>query len=606
MHELFEEQAGRTPDAVAVVHGERSLSYAELERRANQLARLMIERGVATDDAVAVCMDRSPELVIALLAVLKAGAGYLPLDPETPRARLDRIVTDARVAVCLTLRHQKDRCPSVESLISLNEPWPAAEQSAERPAVRIAPENLVSVYYTSGSTGNPKGVASTHRGWVNRMVWMQRQHGLAAGETVLHKTTLTFDDSALELFWPLSVGGRIALIDPELHRDPEAVLAAAVAYRTVHLQTVPSMLAMLLDTIRPEQREGLGALRSTVSSGEALPPDLVRRFQESMPGRLHNTWGATEVSIDSTDRLCTTVDATGSGAVSVGSPFDNNQVHVLDQRLAELPVDVVGDLYIGGVGLARGYLGDPVKTAQAFVASPFRPGERLYRTGDQGYRQADGSIIFVGRQDHQVKIRGMRVELGEIESVLRSHPDVGQAVVTVHRTDGGHQRLAAYVAPMERARPAEESLREHLARLLPSYMRPAALHVLERLPLNANGKIDRRRLPAPRFDEDRSAARGTPLDGEFEPVLASVWQEVLQTGAVWADSNFFDIGGQSLSAAQVVGKIRQRFAIELPLRELFTTPVLRGFSAVVERRVLDRVSSMSEEELLRLLQQAGE
>lgn len=603
LHELIESQARRTPDATAVVRDDQRLSYRELDQRANQLAWLLIESGVRPDDIVGICMERSDELIVGLLAILKAGAGYLPLDPGAPPLRLARIVSDAGAAVCLTLRQEQDRCPQGIKKICLDAPWPAAHCSTAKPTVRTGPLNLVSVYYTSGSTGTPKGVASTHRGWVNRMVWMQRRHRLLPGETVLHKTTLTFDDSALELFWPLSVGGCVAMLPPEAHRDPGAILEAAARYRTVHLQTVPSMLALLLEEIRPEHRAGLSALRCTGSSGEALSPALVRRFLESMPGRLHNTWGATEVSIDSTDRQCTAEDAAGSGAVSVGLPFDNNQVYVLDPALREVPVDIVGDLYLGGIGLARGYLGDPARTAVRFAASPFQAGERIYWTGDVGYRRADGSIIFVGRQDYQVKIRGMRVELGEIESALRRHPDVGEAVVTVQQADDGQQWLAGYVSPRDGRPPAEESLREHLSQWLPAHMRPAALRVLERMPLNSNGKIDRSQLPAPTPGQDRRDNDRPPLAGQFEPVMASIWQEVLPNGLIGADSNFFDVGGQSLTATRVVTRIRRRFGIELPLRELFRAPVLRDFSAEVERRVNDRIAAMSAEEVSRLLPQ---
>jgi amino acid adenylation domain-containing protein len=588
LHELIEDQARQSPDATAVASDDVRLSYRELDQRANQLAWLLIDSGVRPEDVVGICLERSAELVVGLLAILKAGAGYLPLDPGAPPMRLARIVADAGAAVCLTRRTEQDRCPQAIRTICLDAPWPAAQCSTAKPGVRIEPLNLVSVYYTSGSTGAPKGVASIHRGWVNRMAGMQRRHQLLPGETVLHKTTLTFDDSALELFWPLSVGGCVAMLPPEAHRDPEAILEAAVRHRTVHLQTVPSMLAMLLDAVRPAQLAGLAGLRCTVSSGEALSPSLVQRFLESMPGRLHNTWGATEVSIDSTDHQCTLGDATVSGAVCVGLPFDNNQVYVLDPALNEVPADIVGDLYLGGVGLARGYLGDPARTAVSFVASPFRAGERMYRTGDVGYRRADGSIIFAGRQDFQVKIRGMRVELGEIESALRRHPHVAEAVVTVQPTDDGQQWLAGYVSQRDGRSPSQESLREHLSQWLPAHMRPSALHVLDHMPLNANGKIDRNQLPAPTPGNDAPEAGRPSLAGQFEPVIASIWQEVLPNGQVGADSNFFDVGGQSLTATRVVTRIRRRYGIELPLRELFRAPVLRDFSAEVERRFNNR------------------
>lgn len=604
LHELIEDRVDASPDAVAVVHEDAELSYAELDARANRLAHHLGRLGVGPDDVVGVCLDRSTELVVSLLAVLKAGAGYLPLDPEAPRQRLTQIMADARAEVCLTLGHQADRAPEAAHVVRVDaDRETLAACPAHRPAVAVHPENLVSVYYTSGSTGAPKGVASTHGGWVNRMVWMQKQHALRPGETVLHKTTLTFDDSALELFWPLMYGGRIALIGPGLHRDPQAVLAAATTYRTVLLQTVPSMLNLLMDQITPDERIALGSLRNTVSSGEALTPASVRRFHETMPGALHNTWGATEVSIDSTIRTCTASDAEDSGAVSVGTPFDNNTVHVLDAAYAPLPVGVTGDLYIGGAGLARGYLNDPVKTAQAFVASPFGTGERLYRTGDQGYLRPDGSIKFVGRNDHQIKVRGMRVELGEIESVLRDHPQVRDAVVVARRTPSGQYRLSGYVAGGgQDGAPTVDSLRTHLAEWLPDHMRPPFLVVMDRLPLNANGKTDRHQLPDPAADMTAGQGERAALDGPVQRAVGEIWCEVLEVGSVGADDTFFDLGGHSLLATRVTGRLRDRFGLELPLRTVFDRPVLRDFADEVDRNLREKISGMSVDEMRSLLE----
>lgn len=603
LHSLVEDQVRATPDAVAVVLGDdRQLTYAELDARANRLARHLGRLGVRPDDVVGLCMDRSPELVVGLLAILKAGAAYLPLDPEAPRNRLTQIAADARAEVCLTLGHQAAAAPEVAHVVRVDDDWPGiAALPADRPDVAVHPRNLVSVYYTSGSTGAPKGVASTHEGWVNRMVWMQEQHGLRPGETVLHKTTLTFDDAALELFWPLMYGGRIALVEPGLHRDPQAVLEAAKRYRTVLLQTVPSMLNLLMEAVTPQDRIELGALRNTVSSGEALTPAAVRRFAETMPGALHNTWGATEVSIDSTIRTCEPADAEDTGAVSVGAPFDNNTVHVLDAAFNPMPVGVTGDLYIGGCGLARGYLNDPVKTAQAFVASPFGTGERLYRTGDQGYLRADGSIKFVGRNDHQIKIRGMRVELGEIESVLRDHELVRDAVVVASRTAAGY-RLAGYVTPLDPARsPGQDTLRRHMAAWLPEHMRPPSLLVMDRLPLNANGKIDRHRLPDPAKSGGQAGAGRTPLEGPVQRAVAEIWCEVLELDAVGPDDNFFELGGHSLIASRVTGRLRARFGLELPLRTVFAAPGLRDFAEEVDQHLRSRISGMSVDEMQALL-----
>ncbi|MFI9362249.1 amino acid adenylation domain-containing protein [Kitasatospora sp. NPDC053057] len=606
LHELFEAQVERTPDDIAVVSESARLSYRELDARAEALARQLRARGVGPERAVGICLERSVEMVVGLLGILKAGGAYLPLDPASPPARIRQILADAAAPVLLVdqaLGEEIDAAsvgaqtldPATLDPLALDPV--AVDPSAVDPtspsggpARRPHPENLVSVYYTSGSTGMPKGVASRHRGWVNRMVWMQRQHRLARGETVLHKTTLTFDDSALEIFWPLSVGGRVAVLEPGRHRDPVAVLEAATRYESVYLQVVPSMLSAVLDLVEQAPEQVPPRLRNTTSSGEALTSATVERFHRLMPGALHNTWGATEVSIDSTCHTCGSADETAAGPVSLGRPFDNNTVHVLDRELRPVPVGVVGDLYIGGLGLARGYLNDPARTAGAFLPDPFRPGERLYRTGDQGFLHPDGGFRFVGRSDHQVKIRGMRVELGEIETVLLGHPQVKDAVVVI-AAEGPVQRLVAFVTAVDPADPPGfDAVREHAKEWLPHYMIPAQLVVEDSFPLNANGKVDRRALKVPEPPAGSEATGGEAPRTPSEQFVAGVWRELLGVERIGAEDGFFMLGGHSLIATRFTARVRQRLGVEFPLVTLYSEPTVRATARTLEELVAEKLA----------------
>ncbi|WP_447007998.1 non-ribosomal peptide synthetase [Saccharothrix isguenensis] len=587
LHRMVEERVAAQPDAPAVVYRDEELTYRELDRRADAVAFRLRALGAGPNRVVGVRVDRSAELVVALLGVLKSGAAYLPLDTSTPAARVREILADADADIVV----QHD--PALTLPDGVRAVDPAAPGAA--PAVRgpdPRPDDLVSVYYTSGSTGMPKGVASTHRGWVNRMVWMQRKHRLAPGETVLHKTTMTFDDSALELFWPLAEGGRVAVLEPGAHRDPRAILHALRHYGSVYLQVVPSMLIAMLDELELEPDDAPTTLRNTTSSGEALYPATVFRFHRLFPGVLHNTWGATEVSIDSTCHTCGPDDEVGSAPVSLGLPFDNNTVHVLNAQLQPVPIGVVGDLYIGGAGLARGYLNDPARTAAAFVPDPWSPGERLYRTGDQGFRGPDGRLRFVGRSDHQVKIRGMRVELGEIETTVQGHPDVREAVVLVHGT-GTARRLVAFATPADPARPPDvDEVLAHVRQWLPEHMVPWRLVVLESFPLTSNGKVDRRAIEIPTVAPAVPAARSPRSAAEL--FVAGLWGDLLGVEQIGLDDNFFALGGHSLTATQFTARVRQRLGVDLPLVALYADPTVGTVAERLEDLVAARLSSAAE------------
>ncbi|WP_322348612.1 non-ribosomal peptide synthetase [Tumebacillus algifaecis] len=603
LHELIEEQVQRTPHLAAAVYEGQELSYLELEQRANKLAHALIKKGVCPDRVVGVCVQRSLELVVALYAVLKAGGAFLPLDPDAPLQRLKGILEDSQAVVCLTQEKLREAVWHEEvPFLFLDSDWAQIDQEpAEKPEVAVTPEHMISVYYTSGSTGKPKGVVSQHRGWVNRMCWMQNHFRLQPGETVLQKTTLTFDDSAVEFFWPLMTGGRIALIEPGAQVDPRAMIDDAIRYEVVHIQFVPSMLNLVLDELTEADRGGLRNLRSTLSSGEALSQTTVRRFFEKMPGTLNNTWGATEASIDSTIHVCTEDDLQEDGAVCVGKPIDNNRCYVLDEHLQPVPVGVSGDLYLAGIGVAKGYLNDPERTAKAFMDDPFAPGERMYKTGDLGYFRPDGSLKFIGRADNQVKIRGMRVELGEIEAALLKHDKVKEALVIVHDTDG-LKRLVGYVVALDAQQGLNlEELRSMTRELLPDYMVPSFLMQLDAMPLNANGKADRKQLPLPDRLPHQSAAAFMEPEGPVQEVLADIWMDILKLEKVSAQDDFFDLGGHSLLATQVVSRIRGQLSVELPLRTLFAKPLFHELADEVERLLMELLENMTEEEALALL-----
>ncbi|ARU62831.1 hypothetical protein CBW65_19015 [Tumebacillus avium] len=586
LHQLFEAQAERSPDAVAAVYGAEQITYRELEEQANRLAHKLIELGTGPDVAVGVCLERSLEMVVALVGILKAGGAYVPLDTDAPTARIGQILSDAKAPVCLIQSHLREKMPQDGAVyLELDREDALEGCPTYAPVTAVTSDHLVSIYYTSGSTGKPKGVCSTHKGWVNRMIWMQQHYQLAAGETVLQKTTLTFDDAACEFYWPLMVGGRIALLEPGMHKDPRAILEAAIEYQAAFITFVPSMLALFVDAVTEADRAKLKALRHVGSSGEALRSDLVRSFQEKVGCQLHNTWGATEVSIDSTVHTCTEEDARETEIVSVGRPLDNNRCYVLDAQLQPVPVGVPGDLYLAGVGLARGYLNDPEKTAAAFVPDPFVPGERMYKTGDRGYFRRDGRIMFLGRMDDQIKVRGQRVEVGEIEAVLATHPGLEQAAVKAFKGSDGY-RLAAYCVPRAGAEAdvTPEALRAFMGERLPEYMVPWRFVKMDgALPTTVSGKIDRKALPDPGEERPDLHVGFAAPETEGQAAIAEIWQELLKVKEVGIYDNFFDLGGHSLTATRILSRVNRRLEVHLPLKVLFEAPTVAGLAEQVQK-----------------------
>ncbi|WP_051779158.1 non-ribosomal peptide synthetase [Streptomyces sp. NRRL S-241] len=561
------EQARRTPLAPAVRFGDAELTYGELDRRANWLAQRLRELGVGPDVVVGVHLNRSVELVVGLLAVLKAGGAYLPLEPGHPLERLRTMVRASAVPVVLTGRESvgtfaADGCAEIV----------LGEEAAETaPPLSARSGNLAYVIYTSGSTGTPKGVQVPHRGIVNRLLWMQDEYGLTPGDRVLHKTPISFDVSVWELFWPLMNGSCLVLAAPQRHREPQylAELMAATGVTVCHF--VPVMLRAFLDT--PEVAR-LHALRLIVCSGEELPTEVAQLCRRTLDARLENLYGPTEASVDVTSWTCGTEGQ--APRVPIGTPIANTRTYVLDEGLAPVPVGVAGELYLGGEGLARGYHGRPALTAERFVAAPYGPpGTRLYRTGDRARWLPGGRLEFLGRLDHQVKVRGFRIELGEIEQVLARHDAVEQALVLVREDRPGDRRLVAYVVvrPGTQEPPTAELL-SMATSLLPKYMVPSSVVVLDDFPVTSSGKVDRKALPAPAAE--RETMSRAPAS-EAERILAAMWEDVLGTSGIGADVDFFELGGDSMHAIAVVGRAGQR-GFSFTVEEMFRTPTVAALA----------------------------
>ncbi len=571
IHHLFEAQVERTPDAIAVAFEDTHLTYRELNARANQLAHYLRERGVGPDARVGICVERSVEMMVALLGVLKAGGGYVPLDAAYPEDRLRHMLTDSAPVVLLTQG-------SLAGLFAWSDvprvdlfAFDGSDRPAGNPEGAARPDQLAYVIYTSGSTGMPKGVMNEHRGVVNRLVWMQAAYGLQPDEAVLQKTPFSFDVSVWEFFWALLAGARVVMARPEGHKDPAYLVEAIRSAEISTLHFVPSMLQLFLEHAEVESCTGL---RQVMCSGEALPVALVRRFHERLPGvELHNLYGPTEAAVDVTAWHCTP-EAT-KVRVPIGKPIWNTRMYVLDAAGEPVPVGVTGELFIGGVQVARGYLNRDELTAERFVRDPFTPGGRLYRTGDLGRWLADGSIEYLGRNDFQVKIRGFRIELGEIESRLAEHAEVREAVVLAWDDGTGDKRLVAYYAGAAAVDTA--GLRAHLGEHLPEHMVPAAYVWLERLPLTPNGKVDRKALPAPEVDAGTARVYEAP-EGEIEETLAEIWSGVLGVERVGRRDSFFALGGHSLRAVQVVSRVRQMLGLDASLGDIFQRPVLADFA----------------------------
>jgi amino acid adenylation domain-containing protein/non-ribosomal peptide synthase protein (TIGR01720 family) len=581
LHELIEEQVDRTPDATALIFEDERVTYRELDRRSNQLAHRLRRLGAGPDDLVGVAMERSIELVVSLIAVMKAGAAYVPIDPEYPADRIAFMLADANPRVLLTQRRIAGALPACDARIVAVDELDLSGAPQERPALTVTPRNLAYMIYTSGSTGRPKGALNSHRGIVNRLCWMQDEYRIGPDDRVLQKTPFSFDVSVWEFFWPLMTGATLVVARPGGHRDAAylADLIASEGITTLHF--VPSMLQIFLEEPRAAGRL---SVRRVICSGEALPFELQQRFFARMKAELHNLYGPTEAAVDVTYWRCDPDSALRT--VPIGRPIANIQIHLLDSRMNPVPVGVAGELYIGGVGVGLGYLNRPELTAEKFIADPFRqdPEARLYRTGDLARWLPDGAIDYLGRIDHQVKIRGFRIELGEIEAALNQQPAVRESVVAAVTGPNGDKRLAAYVTPSGAAPVSVDELRARLAESLPEYMIPAAFTVMDALPLSPNGKVDRRALPTPDFTSVKAAGEMTAPRTPTEELLAELWSAILDAPRIGARDDFFRLGGHSLLAAQMASRVRTAFGVELPVRMVFEHPTLEALAADIDSR----------------------
>jgi amino acid adenylation domain-containing protein len=590
LYGLFAAQAARTPGAEALVFEGERLTYRELERRAGALARRLRFLGVGPETVVGVLLDRSLEMVVSLYGVLQAGAAYLPLEPGHPLERLALLLEDARPALVLSRADLVSLLPEGMAKVELLEPGAPGEAEPLSPVDWDA--TLAYVIYTSGSTGRPKGAMVPHAGIRNRLLWMQAAYGLEGTDRVLQKTPFGFDVSVWELFWPLTVGACLVVARPEGHRDSAYVAELIGRERITTLHFVPSMLRVFLE--EPDL-SACRSLRRVICSGEALSAELVERFRRRLGhAELHNLYGPTEASVDVTSWACPREGAVR--AVPIGRPVSNTSIHVLDEAFGIVPLGGPGELFIGGVQLARGYLAQPALTAERFVPDPFseEPGARLYRTGDRVRRLSDGAVDYLGRLDFQVKIRGFRIELGEVEAGLAAHPAVRDAVALARPDGHGGSRLVAWIVPRAAPAPTPVELREHLLRRLPEPMVPTAFVFLEALPLTGSGKVDCKALPDPEAGRSGDPAGEVPRDA-LEKLLAEVWTEVLGLDRVGIDDSFFVVGGDSISALRVVNGLSER-GLTLAFQEVYRHPTLRQLADWIRTSQPEAVAALGLDE----------
>ena len=580
--ELFARQAALAPDAVALVSGDESLTYAEVGERAGRLAGVLAGRGAGPERVVAVMMPRSADMVVAVLAVLLAGAAYLPVDPAYPAERVAFMLGDAHPAVVVTTRECAGQLPGGVPRLVLDDPAEAARVAAARPArdAAVRPASPAYVIYTSGSTGRPKAVVVEHGGMASHLIAKVECLGLSAGDRVVLNAPVTFDVSVWQMLAPLVSGGCVRVVGAEAAADPAALAGVAARDGVSVLEVVPSLLRAALDAgeVRPG-RLGLGGLRWLVVTGEALPGELCGRWLQASGGvPMVNAYGPAECSDDVTHAVISGAGLPGAGrdVVPVGRPVANTRVFVLDSWLRLVPAGVAGELYVAGVQLGRGYLGRAGLTAGRFVACPFGAGERMYRTGDLVRWSAGGELVFLGRADDQVKVRGHRVELGEVEAVLAGLPGVAQAVAVVREDRPGDRRLVGYVVPGPGGGAGGAGLRELAGRVLPEYMVPAAVVEVAELPLTPNGKVDRRALPAP--DLAGLAGSRRPRTPQ-EEVLCEIFADVLGLPRVGIDDSFFELGGHSLLATRLAARVRSVLGAELGIRSVFESPTVAGLAA---------------------------
>lgn len=574
VHQLLEAQAQRSPQATAVEFGERSLTYLELNSRANQLARLLQKNGVRRESLVGLCVERSLEMIVALLGILKAGAAYVPLDPAYPRDRIQHVLEDAHVQLLITQSELLKQMPSSSAkTICLDPEWKVlAGQSEDSISTEVEPENLAYVIYTSGSTGKPKGVQLEHRSVVNFLCSMQREPGFAADDVLVAVTTLSFDIAGLEMYLPLLAGGKVVIAPREATYDGRLLSELIEKSKATVVQATPATWRLLFESGWRGNRK-----LKVLVGGEALPAELAHELAGRC-GPVWNMYGPTETTIWSSVYR---VQGDEGRILPIGRPIANTTFYILDDERQPVAIGKEGELYIGGEGLARGYFERPELTAEKFVADPFsvQPQARMYRTGDLARFREDGNVEYLGRLDHQVKIRGFRIELGEIEAVIDQHPEVLRSVVVAREEASGDKRLIAYVVSGTESTVTSSELREHARRQLPDYMIPAAIVQLATLPLTPNGKVDRKALPAPKATDFASDVNYVAPRDPVELKLATLWEETLGIQPIGVKTSFFDLGGRSILAARLFTRISRAFGRDLPLATLFRASTIEQLAA---------------------------
>ncbi len=594
IHQLFEAQCVRSPEAIAVQFHEQQLSYGELNRRANQLAHHLRRLGVRPDSRVGVCVERSAEMMVALLGILKSGGAYVPLDPAYPRARLGFMLQDSGADVLLTQENWRESLPSTGvQVVCMDRDWrEISREPSANPHSEASASNLCYVIFTSGSTGQPKGVQLEHRNVVNFLNSTRRLFALGQSDTYLGVASMSFDASVLDFYLPLTVGAKLVIVESSLVRDANALAHALAQTGITAMHATPSTWRSLLEAgWRGDKKIKI------LSGGEALAWDLARVLL-SCGSALWNLYGPTETGVYSAIHRVTESD----GAVLVGRPVDNTQIYILDPHQQPVPIGVPGEICIGGAGVARGYLQRPELTAEKFVTHPFRPGERMYRTGDLGRFRLDGTIEWLARMDDQVKLRGFRIELGEIEAVLRQHPGIRQAIVDIRASKSGDQRLVAYLVG-ENGGPDISAMRSFLKSKLPEYMLPAVFVTLDTLPVSANGKLNRSALPDLSDERPNVPGNFIPPTTPAQIAVAEIFCEILGVRKASLDDNFFELGGHSLLATRVVSRLRDRFQIEVTPRFLFESPTVGELSERVSTLL---VQSTNADEMASMLAELAE
>ncbi len=606
IHHQFEEQVRQTPDRTAVVFEGHSLTYEELNQRANRLAHHLCQLGVGHDVRVGICMERSFEMVTAIFAVLKAGGAYVPLDPDYPKDRLEHLLTDSQASVVLTQQQLAQQFTSYSgTLLAVDEAGALPVSSQDTNAnldIPMHEQHLAYVYYTSGSTGKPKGVMVAHSAIRSRLAWLQETFQIGEADRVLQKSPYSFDVAVWE-FLSLIYGACLVVAKPKGHLDNAYLWSLLDREQITIVQFVPTML----QTFLAEQAVELPHLRHVIVAGEALTASLHARFCRMMSAQLHNLYGPTETTIFATG--WTSDLDTSRNEVPIGKALSGGDVYILNERYEKVAPGEVGELYISGAGLARGYLNRPDLTAERFVPDPFssEPGARMYETGDLARWLPDKSVECLGRNDDQVKLRGYRIELGEISTMLEEHPNVRQAVVIVREDHPGDQRLAAYYMPDATSAPSVSELRAYLQDRLPEYMVPSYLVEMEQFPLTPSGKTDRKALPSPVLSRDMISGGYTAPESYIQEELCNIWSAFFNLDRIGIDDDFIDLGGHSLVATQILVRIQQTLDVKVSLKDMLTKgKTIRALAELVEESLLADTDEQELEQLMREMEQMSE